>query len=92
MYQHEQKPFDLTESIDRMCKRKEIEKRFNKISRAIGFTALAIFGVACIWALIIGQPIVILASFIIVGFVGFLCGGFDIKDIVFLMWWNSGKK
>lgn len=64
---------------------------FSIVSILIGILAIIVSLVCFIIFIAIGQPILILVSFIPAAVVWTLVGGIGLKDLAFLIWWNSGK-
>jgi Flp pilus assembly protein TadB len=81
----------FTDSLKKFRKRREREQKQKKWTRVF-FICFAFFFVAfCVYALAIGKPIIILASFVPVVIV-WAMGGLTSKDLLFLIWWDIGKK
>lgn len=67
------------------------EERMAKVYRVITLVCLAIYLVICVIFLIMGRPILILASIVPVVVLSVLFHGPTLEDLVFLIWWDRGK-
>jgi len=67
------------------------EERLAKVYRVIALVCLAIYLVACVIFLILGRPILILATIVPVAALSLLFRGPTLEDLAFLIWWDRGK-
>ena len=79
-------------SMDRKKKHSQSILLQKKIEKWILIICFGIFCLCGIAALLIGEPLVILGSLLVGVAILVLSGGFDVSDLVFLIWWDIGKK
>lgn len=79
-------------SIEKARKLGKAFERQAKLEKWIIIGCLVSFLGCSVASLIMGEPLVIVGSLLVGVSIFVLCGGVDVSDLVFLIWWDIGKK